>query len=127
MSCIFCDIPEELIIAENQSAVAILDKFPVNQGHALVIPKRHFANFFDATPGEITDIYELLHQAKVIIDKKYNPDGYNVGVNVGPVGGQTVMHLHFHLIPRFSGDVEKPRGGVRNIKPSLVPYEKELS
>jgi diadenosine tetraphosphate (Ap4A) HIT family hydrolase len=127
MSCIFCDIPADLIIAENQSALAILDKFPVNQGHVLVIPKRHFANFFDTTPGEIADIYELLHQAKVIIDKKYNPDGYNVGVNVGPVAGQTVMHLHFHLIPRFSGDVEKPRGGVRNIKPSLVPYKEELS
>lgn len=123
MSCIFCDIPTAALIAENAFAVAIYDKFPVNQGHALIIPRRHYADFFDATDEEICAIYDLLQSTKTILETKLEPDGFNVGINVGPAAGQTVMHLHVHLIPRFKGDVENPRGGVRKIKPNLVPYE----
>lgn len=120
MNCLFCNYKE--IIAENNLAFAIYDKFPVNKGHALIIPKRHFSDFFEATQEEITAIYSLLHEVKSIIDKEYNPQGYNVGINVGEHAGQTIMHLHVHLIPRYEGDVENPKGGIRKLKPELVPY-----
>ncbi len=123
MSCIFCDIPTAKLLAENTLAVAIYDKFPVNKGHVLIIPRRHFADFFDATREEISAIYDLLHRTKTMLETELKPDGFNVGINVGQTAGQTVMHLHVHLIPRFKGDVENPRGGVRKIKPNLVPYE----
>lgn len=120
MNCLFCNYKE--IIAENNLAFAICDKFPVNKGHALIIPKRHFSDFFEATQEEITAIYSLLSKVKSIIDKEYNPQGYNVGINVGEHAGQTIMHLHVHLIPRYEGDIENSKGGVRKLKPELVPY-----
>ncbi|AGK98633.1 HIT family protein [Clostridium pasteurianum] len=123
MSCIFCEYQKREYIAENESAFAIYDKFPVNKGHVLIIPKRHFESFFEATEEEIKDIYSLMHKVKKNIDKELKPEGYNVGVNVGYYAGQTVMHLHVHLIPRYKGDVENPKGGVRNIKEALVRYD----
>lgn len=123
MNCIFCEFDKNNYIAENELAFAIFDKFPVNEGHALIIPKRHFKNFFDATKDEIDACYDLLHKVKEIIDIKYNPTGYNVGVNINEDGGQTIMHLHIHLIPRYKGDIENPRGGVRKIKKQLVEYD----
>lgn len=122
MSCIFCEYSKEDYIVENELCFAIFDKFPVNEGHALIIPKRHFSNYFDATSEEIRAMYDLSHKVKEIIDQKYKPDGYNVGVNVDIAGGQTIMHLHMHIIPRFNGDIEDPRGGVRRIKKQLVFY-----
>ncbi|WP_338626589.1 HIT family protein [Clostridium baratii] len=122
MSCIFCEYDKEEYIAENDLCFAIFDKFPVNEGHALIIPKRHFKNYFDATKEEIAAMYDLSHEVKKIIDKKYSPDGYNVGVNVNHEGGQTIMHLHMHIIPRYKGDIEDPRGGIRRIKRQLVFY-----
>lgn len=124
--CIFCDIYENeknRVIAENKLVFAIYDSYPVNQGHVLVITKRHFDNYFDATAEEISAVYELLHECKSIVEEKYQPTGYNIGVNVGYYGGQTVMHLHVHLIPRYKGDVENPKGGIRRLKPQLVHYE----
>jgi len=125
MDCIFCGYIDlkGSIIAENELAFAIYDTFPVNEGHVLVMPKRHFKNFFDATEEEVLAIYGLLHKAKEILDEKLKPDGYNVGINVDEAGGQTIFHLHVHLIPRYGGDVENPRGGVRNIKKALVHYD----
>lgn len=120
--CIFCRQPETEVLCENELALAFFDKFPVNQGHVLVIPKRHAVTYFDATTEELTAINELVFQVKDIMDEKYNPDGYNIGVNVNHAGGQTVFHLHVHVIPRYVGDVEDPRGGVRNLKSSLVKY-----
>lgn len=122
MSCIFCEYSKEEYIAENDLCFAIFDKFPVNEGHALIIPKRHFQNYFDATKEEIAAMYDLSHEIKKIIDDKYRPDGYNVGVNVNHEGGQTIMHLHMHIIPRYKGDIEDPRGGIRRIKRQLVFY-----
>lgn len=122
MSCIFCEYDKEEYIAENDLCFAIFDKFPVNEGHALIIPKRHFQNYFDATKEEIAAMYDLSHEVKKIIDDKYSPDGYNVGVNVNHEGGQTIMHLHMHIIPRYKGDIEDPRGGIRRIKRQLVFY-----
>lgn len=121
MDCLFCNYKET--IAENQLAFAIYDKFPVNKGHALIIPKRHFSSFFEATEEEIKAIYSLLHDVKCIVDREYEPQGYNVGINIGEDAGQTIMHLHVHLIPRYKGDVENPRGGVRKLKKELVPYD----
>jgi len=123
MSCLFCNYPKEKYIAENAFAFAIFDSFPVNEGHALIIPKRHFESLFEATEEEIKEIYKLLHEVKKLIDEKYKPDGYNVGINVGEYGGQTIMHLHVHLIPRYKGDVENPRGGIRKFKNELVEYD----
>mgnify|MGYP001597813534 FL=1 len=114
--CIFCNTNESEIIVENKLAFAILDHYPVNNGHCLIIPKRHFANFFEATEGEIKAIYGLLHEVKEMFDIQYEPAGYNIGVNVGTYAGQTINHLHVHLIPRYIGDVDDPRGGVRNLK-----------
>ena len=98
------------------------DDFPVNPGHFEVIPKRHVPTIFDTTNEEKLAIFDLINEAKKLIDKKYKPDGYNIGINNGESAGQTVMHLHVHLIPRFKGDVENPRGGIRGIIPEKQNY-----
>ena len=123
MECLFCNYDKTKYIAENTYGFAIYDEFPVNKGHALIIPKRHFESYFDATHEEITGLYALMNDVKEIIDDEFSPDGYNVGVNVGEWGGQTIMHLHMHMIPRYKGDVENPRGGIRKFKDELVPYD----
>jgi len=120
--CIFCTLPKTDILVENELALAFFDKFPVNEGHVLIIPKRHVASLFDATREEIMDIWALLGNVKEMLDKRFHPDGYNVGINVGAAAGQTVFHMHVHVIPRYQGDVPDPRGGVRKIKKCLVPY-----
>ncbi|MEW9674261.1 HIT family protein [Ammoniphilus sp. 3BR4] len=122
MSCPFCSIPKEQLILENELAQGFYDKYPVQKGHLLIVPKRHAETYFDATPEEILAIHQLIRQGKEMMDHAYHPDGYNIGVNVGEYGGQTVMHLHFHLIPRYKGDIEDPRGGIRKAIPNLVPY-----
>lgn len=123
MECLFCNYDKKEYIAENELAFAIYDHFPVNKGHVLIIPKRHFENFFDATKEEVCAIYDLMHRVKSIINKELKPDGYNVGINIGYDAGQTIMHLHVHLIPRCKGDVENPRGGIRKFKKNLVDYD----
>lgn len=123
MSCIFCNIDELNIEVENDLAYAIFDKYPVNEGHMLVIPKRHFQSYFDATKEELQAVKELIDRCRELLDKKYNPDGYNIAVNINEAAGQTIMHVHIHIIPRYKGDVEDPRGGIRNLKPQLVPYK----
>lgn len=120
--CIFCSIPETEILAQNELALAFLDKFPSNEGHTLIVPKRHVASLFDVTTVEMTSIWELLSEVKRQLDGRFAPDGYNVGVNVGEAAGQTVLHLHVHVIPRYQGDVPDPRGGIRRLKKSLVPW-----
>ena len=121
--CLFCDYEKLEIIAENQFAFAILDKYPVNEGHTLIIPKRHFKSFFEADENEIKAIYSLLHEVKEMLDIQYEPSGYNIGVNEGYYAGQTIAHLHVHLIPRYKGDVESPRGGIINFKRALLEYD----
>lgn len=123
--CIFCNLPKEKVIDENDLAVAFYDAYPVNEGHVLIIPKRHVETYFDATQDEKNAISLLLAKAKEKLDERFHPDGYNIGVNVGAAAGQTIFHLHVHLIPRYAGDVPDPRGGVRKIKKSLVPYAEE--
>ena len=123
--CIFCNLPKEKVIDENDLAVAFYDAYPVNEGHVLIIPKRHVETYFDATQDEKNAISLLLARAKEKLDERFHPDGYNIWVNVGAAAGQTIFHLHVHLIPRYAGDVPDPRGGVRKIKKSLVPYAEE--
>lgn len=126
--CVFCKIgEEERILCENDLAMAFYDIYPVNRGHTLVVPKRHMAGYFDATLEELAAINRLIFEVKDLLEKKYKPDGYNIGINVGEAGGQTVFHLHFHVIPRYKGDIEDPRGGVRKVKRSLKKYLWELT
>ena len=118
----FCQIAGKAIICENDLAKAFFDIFPVIEGHTLVVPRRHAATLFDATPAEMAAVNELIFQDKELLDEKYQPAGYNVGVNVGEAAGQSVFHFHVHVIPRYVGDVDNPRGGIRKVKKNVVPY-----
>lgn len=121
-SCIFCKLDRENYIAENKYAFAVLDKHPVNEGHTLIIAKRHFKSLFEANEEEAKGIFNLVHEVREILDVQYGPQGYNIGINEGYTAGQTIMHFHVHIIPRYKGDVEKPAGGIRNLKVPLVNY-----
>lgn len=121
--CPFCN-PDSLreLIIESATAYAICDKFPVNDGHALIIPKRHCADYFDLTFREQSACIFMLNKVKEIVSKRFNPVGFNIGINVGEKAGQTVHHVHIHLIPRYNGDVDDPRGGVRGVIPNKQKY-----
>jgi len=122
MNCIFCNIEKERIVAENEAAYAIYDDFPVSQGHMLILPKKHFGNYFETDQQTKDELWKLIDECKEIMDNKFNPDGYNIGINCGEAAGQTVMHLHIHLIPRYRGDIKNPRGGVRGVIPNKRVY-----
>ena len=121
--CPFC-LPEGKVIIETALAYSIFDNFPVSKGHALIIPKRHVANYFDLSINEQIACQHNLNKLKEILDKKYSPNGYNVGINIGETAGQTIDHVHIHLIPRYVNDVEDPIGGVRNVIPGKGNYVK---
>lgn len=122
-NCPFCHPDKEReLLFESATAYAIFDKFPVNPGHTLIIPKRHTANYFDLSFREQSACWFMINKVKEYLDKKFNPDGYNIGVNINEQAGQTVSHVHIHLIPRYTGDVEEPRGGVRGVIPSKRDY-----
>lgn len=121
-ACPFCNLDNSRIIQANTHAIAIFDGYPVSPGHCLIIPKRHIASFFEATREEQTAILDLLAEIHEILKKEHNPDGFNIGINDGSAAGQTVMHLHIHLIPRYAGDMPDPRGGVRWIFPDKAAY-----
>lgn len=121
-TCPFCTLNPTRILTSNANAISILDGFPVSIGHALIIPKRHIASLFEATREERNALFDLLEQVRIELQEKYNPDGFNIGINDGASAGQTVMHLHIHLIPRYAGDQTDPRGGVRWIFPDKADY-----
>ena len=122
-NCPFClKRNTRTIIAESELAYATFDIFPVSEGHCLVITKRHISNFFETTPEEINELFFLVKKVKSIITAKYRPQGFNVGININEVAGQTVPHVHIHVIPRYEGDVENPRGGVRHVIPGKGNY-----
>ena len=98
------------------------DRHPVNDGHFLVIPYRHFANYFDITEEERNELWGLVAEGQKVVEAKFQPDGYNVGINVGHYAGQSIHHLHIHVIPRYKGDVENPKGGVRGVVPARRHY-----
>jgi diadenosine tetraphosphate (Ap4A) HIT family hydrolase len=122
IACPFCPIKDREILAEHPLAAAITDSFPLTQGHTLIVPRRHVASFFELTTKERLAMLGLLDQAKAALDAKYSPSGFNIGVNDGIAAGQTVMHVHIHLIPRYRGDADDPRGGVRWIFPRKAEY-----
>ena len=121
MDCIFCRLNRS-ILAETKLSLACLDSFPVSKGHTLVIPKRHVVSLWEMTTEEYTDAFALVRQVKDVLQEQFHPQGFNVGVNCGQAAGQTVFHAHIHLIPRYTGDVSNPRGGVRNIIPGKGNY-----
>ena len=121
-ACPFCGDHPTNLVAENQLAFAKWDGYPLSKGHALVIPRRHVPSFFECTNDERMAMLELLDATKLIIDGLHKPHGYNIGINNGAAAGQTVMHLHVHLIPRYVGDRADPRGGVRWIIPEKAAY-----
>ena len=102
--CVFCTLPETVNLVENELARAFYDKYPVSEGHVLIVPKKHASSFFDATAEEMASVGDLLTKVKELLDERFHPDGYNVGANVGTAAGQTVFHWHIHVIPRYKGD-----------------------
>ena len=122
--CLFCRPCEPLL--ENGLVFARYDDFPVSPGHLLLIPRRHVSNYFDLDPEEKEALWQLLDAAKAQLDRTHQPDGYNVGINCGPVAGQSVPHVHLHLMPRYAGDVPDPRGGVRAVIPAKQKYHDQL-
>lgn len=122
--CLFCNFSRDADRVTERSVhfFARLDSFPVSRGHTLIISNRHVLSPFELREDEWCDFYEILAGVYDAIEAEYSPDGYNVGINVGSAGGQTVAHLHIHVIPRYEGDVRDPAGGVRKIVPNLVSY-----
>ena len=118
----FFEIPIAAWIDSNRSAFAVWDAFPVSAGHALVVTRRPLSTWWEATPEERTDVFELVDAVRARVTELHHPDGFNVGFNSGTVAGQTVDHLHIHVIPRYTGDVPDPRGGIRNVIPSRGNY-----
>ena len=112
-ACAFCQLPPLRIVGSNDHALVVRDAYPVSEGHTLVIPRRHVGSFFDLSPQERVSMMALLDASKAVIDRELQPDGYNIGINDGAAAGQTVPHVHMHLIPRYHNDVADPRGGVR--------------
>ena len=120
--CPFCSLPQSRVVDSSPRGLVIRDGFPISPGHTLIIPKRHVGSFFDLEADERAELLALLCQAKVVADKEFSPQGYNIGINDGAAAGQTVPHLHLHLIPRFEGDLPDPRGGVRWVIPEKAKY-----
>jgi len=112
--CPFCDLAQRPLLVESQFAVAVEDAYPVSPGHTLVVPKRHVDAYFDCTSEEKTEIWTLVDRVRDLLLTRDRPAGFNVGFNAGLAAGQTVMHAHVHVIPRYDGDVDDPRGGVRH-------------
>ena len=126
--CPFCKIWESdgshsfKVLVVGKYCVSVLDQYPVSEGHCLIIPKRHVNSIDELSDVELKDLYTVLHQTKILLIETYLPDGFNIGINEGEAAGQTVPHLHIHLIPRYEGDVVCPRGGVRGVIPDKKEY-----
>lgn len=119
--CLFCKDPRGVSL-NNELAYSARDSYAVSPGHTLIIPRRHVASFFDLTSDEINACMELVNEERKALDKEFKPDGYNIGVNVGQAAGQSILHAHIHMIPRYKGDVENPQGGVRHVLPKKAHY-----
>jgi diadenosine tetraphosphate (Ap4A) HIT family hydrolase len=119
--CIFCQSAHEKegsqIIREFKHCFVLFDRFPVTKGHLLIISKKHIEHWFLAPKTVKNDIVQAADEMKIWLDETYCPDGYNLGMNCGVIAGEEIMHLHVHLIPRYKGDMDNPRGGVRGVIP----------
>ncbi len=124
--CLFCNIEKSGSAHENDLAYASYDSYPVSEYHCLIIPKRHIKDYFDLSNDELFACNELIKiLKKEIISKDSSVKGFNLGTNIGKVSGQSILHCHFHLIPRREGDVENPQGGVRSVIPNKQHYKRE--
>ena len=122
-NCPFCKLNSKVeLVCETSTALAFFDGYPVSKGHTLIIPKCHVANYFDLSDEEQQDLWHMVNQCKTVLEKRFHPDGFNVGINVNEAAGQSVFHVHIHLIPRYEGDVENPKGGVRGVIPRKQSY-----
>ncbi|MDH5516432.1 MAG: HIT domain-containing protein [Gammaproteobacteria bacterium] len=121
--CLFCTDPQGLSL-DSKLAYSARDTYGVSPGHTLVIPKRHVASFFELTAEEVAACMDLINDEKKNIDEQFHPDGYNIGVNIGPAAGQSIFHVHIHIIPRYEGDVENPQGGVRHVIAKKAHYKR---
>jgi len=110
------------VTRQNELAYCERDSYPVSPGHSLIIPFRHCASFFDLTAEEVAACMELLADERRSVDDEFSPDGYNVGINVNAAAGQSILHVHIHLIPRYTGDSSRPQGGVRQVIPEKADY-----
>jgi diadenosine tetraphosphate (Ap4A) HIT family hydrolase len=124
-TCPFCSLLPAKIIAQDDLTFMIRDSLPVSPGHTLILPKRHIASIFEATRAEVGALWDALENARREIITTLSPDGFNIGVNDGLAAGQTILHLHIHLIPRYKGDMPDPRGGIRWIFPDKAVYWKD--
>ena|SRR6056297_462233 len=122
VSCPFCEGLEARIAFEGELVLGLWDKFPVSPGHILIVPRRHVASWFESTAAEQGAITRAIETAREIIEEEHSPDGYNIGMNLGAAAGQTVFHLHLHIIPRYKGDSDDPRGGIRLLMPDKAAY-----
>ena len=124
--CLFCKVKESGCAHENELAYASYDSYPVSEHHCLIIPKRHIKDYFDLSNDELIACNDLIKIVKKEITYK-DPlvKGFNLGTNIGKVSGQSILHCHFHLIPRREGDVENPQGGVRSVIPNKQHYERK--
>jgi diadenosine tetraphosphate (Ap4A) HIT family hydrolase len=120
--CPFCHLDKLEVILENDCAFALSDAFPIAEGHTLVVPKRHVNSLFDLPDEEQAALWKLVADVRQNMASKLRPDGFNIGVNDGPAAGQTILHAHVHVIPRRTGDVVDPRGGIRWIIPEKAAY-----
>jgi diadenosine tetraphosphate (Ap4A) HIT family hydrolase len=122
MDCPFCNLPPSRVLYSNAQAIVVRDAYPVSEGHTLILARRHVGSFFELGDTERASMLELLKTSQTELDARYSPAGYNIGINDGAAAGQTVPHVHMHLIPRRTNDVDDPRGGVRWVIPDKARY-----
>ena len=122
MECPFCSLPANRVITKTVGGTVIRDAYPVSPGHTLIIPVRHVGSFFALTSDEQRHVLELLDWAREQLDAEFHPDAYNIGINDGVAAGQTIPHVHVHLLPRYRGDCADPRGGIRWTMPAKADY-----
>jgi diadenosine tetraphosphate (Ap4A) HIT family hydrolase len=122
MKCPFCSPFADEIVAKNDLCYSRWDRFPVSKGHLLVMPFRHAIDYFSLTEEEKQALFALIDECKEVVEENFRPAGYNIGFNIGEAAGQTVMHCHCHMIPRYVGDVKEPKGGIRGVLPEKRSY-----
>jgi diadenosine tetraphosphate (Ap4A) HIT family hydrolase len=123
--CLFCKISQQesaKVLERFDHCFVIHDAFPVSPGHALIIPYKHTEHWFTSELEVQFSIINALNHMKMRLDNQFQPEGYNIGMNCGVIAGQTIPHLHVHLIPRYRGDMEDPRGGIRGVIPHMQKY-----
>ena len=120
--CPFCGVDSDSILRESGHGYALRDRYPVSPGHTLIVPTEHVATLYDLPRKAQADLWELVATTRASLAEELDPDGFNIGVNDGAAAGQTVAHAHIHVIPRYDGDVDDPRGGIRWVIPERAAY-----